>query len=487
MVRSRGPRHEPVTTFPTRVYRRRSPLGRVGRASVTRLSGSVRSLFETGGRGFRNLAMTQVGSTAADTLVAIGLAGTLFFSVPSAEARANVVLYLVLTVAPFAVIGPTLGRILDRTPASTRTLLVAAAGGRAFLALTLAVVPDSWWLFPAAFGLLVLSRVHGITRNTLLPLALDAPRALVAANARLAWIGMLAGGVAAGVGVLAALVVDVRGPLALAAMAATAAALLGRRLPAPDGSGVHHDPDDPLPDLRIQRSVRMARLATAGVRAFNGFLLLLMAFALREMEASLLDFGALLGAAGAGFAIASRAVPILERRSSEEPMVVAALAITAAAAFSAGQWFGLTAAAITAGLAGIAWGTAKLAFDGLLQSTVPAERRGAAFTRSETLFSLAFVLGAIIPTALPMPAELGLVLTGFGALAAQIVYVVALLVPPEGPAGEPLGPRNGTAAPDEPIDDRQIAFELEPVDITGDLTDEIPHEATESERPGGPA
>lgn len=168
-------------------------------------------------------------------------------------------------------------------------------------------------------------------------------------------------------------------------------------------------------------------------------------------------------------------------------MVVAALAITAAAAFSAGQWFGLTAAAITAGLAGIAWGTAKLAFDGLLQSTVPAERRGAAFTRSETLFSLAFVLGAIIPTALPMPAELGLVLTGFGALAAQIVYVVALLVPPEGPAGEPLGPRNGTAAPDEPIDDRQIAFELEPVDITGDLTDEIPQEATESERPGGPA
>ena len=484
MARDRGARPEPVTAFPTRVYRRRSPLGRVGRASVTRLSGSVRSLFATGGRGFRDLAVTQVCSTGADTLVAIGLAGTLFFSVPSAEARANVVLYLLLTVAPFAVIGPTLGRILDRTPASTRTFLVGAAGGRAVLALSLAIVPDSWWLFPAAFGLLVLSRVHGITRNSLLPLALDAPRALVAANARLAWIGMLAGAVAAGVGVLAALVIDVRGPLALAAVSAAMAAWLGRRLPAPDGSGVHHDPDDPLPGLRLQRSVRMARLATAGVRTFNGFLLLLMAFALREIDASLLDFGALLGAAGAGFAIASRAVPIMERRSSEEPMVVAALAITAAAAFSAGQWFGLTAAAITAGLAGIAWGTAKLAFDGLLQSTVPAERRGAAFTRSETLFSLAFVLGAIIPTAIPMPAELGLVLTGFGALAAQIVYVVALLVPPEGPVEDPSLPSNDAVGPDADIDDRQIAFELDPIDITNEVERDRSHDATGSDHRG---
>ncbi|MCA1784227.1 MAG: hypothetical protein LC679_19260, partial [Intrasporangiaceae bacterium] len=104
------------------------------------------------------------------------------------------------------------------------------------------------------------------------------------------------------------------------------------------------------------------------------------------------------------------------------------------------------------------------------QSTVPAERRGAAFTRSETLFSLAFVIGAIVPTAIPMPAELGLVLTGFGALAAQIVYVVALLVPPEEPATEPRGPSVGAAAPDEPIDDRQIAFELDPIDITDDAT-----------------
>lgn len=423
--------------------RRRSPLGRVGRASrarVSRLSGSVRPLFEAGGRGFRDLSLTHALSVGADTLIAIGLAGTLFFAVPSAEARTNVALYLALTVAPFAIIGPTLGRILDRAPASTRGLLVGAAAGRGVLALTLVPLSGTLWLFPAAFGLLVLSRVHIITRNALLPLALDEPWRLVDANARIAWIGVLGGAIAGGAGLGLAFVSPVQAPLALAGVVALGAALAGRKLPAPDGTGVRaHAADEPLPILHLDRSVRMARLATAGVRAFNGFLLLLLAFALREIDAGLADFGALLGASGIGYAVASRAVPVLSRRVSEEPMVVAALTITAAAAFGAGQWFGQVAAALTAGLAGVAWGTAKLAFDGLLQSQVPAERRGAAFTRSETIFSIAFAAGAIVPTALPLPVSLGLILTGFGALAAQIVYVAALLVPPEAPAVDAAG------------------------------------------------
>jgi hypothetical protein len=407
------------------------PPPRSSRIGARRLTGTMRSLFETGGRGFRDLAVTQVFSTASDTLVALGLAGTLFFSVPSAEARGNVALYLLLTVAPFAVIGPGLGRILDRTPMATRTVLVIAALGRAVLAALLVGSTDSLWLFPAAFGLLVFSRVHGITRNSLLPLALDAPRALVAANARLAWIGVLAGGVAGAAGFGALLLLDANGPLVLAAVAAALAGFFGRRLPEPDGEASRIEGLGPAVPLHLPRNVRLAQLATAGVRAFNGFLLLLMAFELQQDDAGLLDFGALLAAAGGGFAIASRIVPAAERRIREEPMVVAALALTAGAAFGAGLWFGLVAAAALAGAAGIAWGVAKLAFDGLLQSTVPSSRRGAAFTRSETWFSVAWVAGAIVPTAIPMPITLGLALAGFGALAAQIVYVGALLVPPE--------------------------------------------------------
>jgi len=410
--------------------RARAALGRAGRAGVQRLSGGFRSLFETGGIGFRNVAVTQVFSTATDTLVAIGLAGTLFFEVPSAEARGNVALYLLLTMAPFAVIGPTLGRVLDRAPVATRSILVVAAAGRAVLAVLLFGRLDSLWLFPLAFGVLVLSRVHGITRNSLLPLALDEPSALVAANARLAWISVLAGGLVVPIGALAALIAGSNGPLVLAAFTGLAAAHVGRRLPEPDALAVRRHRDRPRPRLSLPRNVRLAQLATAGVRVLNGFLLLLLAFAFRDADAGLADFGALLAAAGAGFAVASRIVPLLERRVPEEPMVVAALALVAAAAFSSGLWFGLVAATALALAAGIGWGTAKLAFDGLLQASVPAGRRGAAFTRSETVFSIAWVVGAIVPTAVPIPAQLGLALAGFASLAAQIVYVGAILLPP---------------------------------------------------------
>ncbi len=411
-----------------------SAIARASKASARKLTGSVRSLFDAGGRGFRNLAITQVFSTASDTLVAIGLAGTLFFSVPTAEARGNVALYLLLTVAPFAVIGPVLGRVLDRAPIATRRMLVASAIGRAVLGFAALGRLDSLWLFPVAFGLLVLSRVHGITRNSLLPLALDAPRALVAANARLAWIGVLGGGLAAAAGLAVLYLFDSNGPIALSAVAALGAAFFGRRLPEPDGASSRQVGGATARRVRLQlsREVRLAQLATAGVRFFNGFLLLLLAFELQQADAGLLDFGTLLASAGAGFAVASRLVPALERRVREEPMVVAALAITAGAAFSAGQWFGLVAATALAGVAGMAWGVAKLAFDGLLQATVPASRRGAAFTRSETVFAVAWVLGAIVPTAMPLPASVGLALAGFAALAAQIVYVAALLVPEEG-------------------------------------------------------
>jgi hypothetical protein len=419
------------STTPTRHGRRG---GRVRR--------QVHALFATGGPGFRDLAVTQACSTSADTLVAIALAGTLFFSVPTAEARGNVALYLLLTVAPFAVIGPTLGRILDRAPLAIRTVLVVAAIGRAALSVSLVTRADSWWLFPAAFGLLVLSRVHAIARNSLLPLALDEPRALVAANARLAWIGVLVGALAAGVGLGASWVAGADGPLVLAAVAAVLAAVLGRRLPEPQASPARSG-QRPRQRLHLPRAVRLAQLATAGVRAAAGFLLLLLAFQLRADEAGLLDIGALLAASGFGFAVASRLVPLLERTIPEEPMVVAALSLTAVAAFVAAQWYGLAAAAVLAGTVGIAWGVAKLAFDGLLQATVPTDRRGAAFTRSETVFSIAFVLGALPPTAVPIPLSLGLLTIGFAALAAQLVYVATLLRPL--PADAPRdGPVDGT-------------------------------------------
>ncbi len=174
--------------------------------------------------------------------------------------------------------------------------------------------------------------------------------------------------------------------------------------------------------------MRLARFATAGVRFLNGFLLLLVTFAFHG-DAGFLDFGALLGAGAGGYFVAAFAAPFFDRYISEEPMVVAGLAIEAGAAFIAAQVFGLPAAAALAGAAGFAWGTAKFGFDGLLQSTVPIESRGRAFTNAETFFQFAWVLGALIPVVPVMPVGFGLTAAGVAALLIQVIYVSAVLIP----------------------------------------------------------
>ena len=57
---------------------------------------------------FGRLALTQVLMLGGDTLVTISLAGSLFFSISPTEAKSKVLLYLMLTIAPFAEVS-TLG------------------------------------------------------------------------------------------------------------------------------------------------------------------------------------------------------------------------------------------------------------------------------------------------------------------------------------------------------------------------------------------
>ncbi|MFP5308344.1 MAG: hypothetical protein ACLGIR_02060 [Actinomycetes bacterium] len=409
----------------------RAGVGATGRAARA-VGRQLDALASVGGPRFRDLAVSHAASVAGDAAVAIALAGTLFFQVPSTQARGNVALYLLLTVAPFAVLGPGLGALLERRPGAYRVALAASAGGRVVLAAVLVVTSSPLVLLPTAFGLLVLSRLHGISRNALLPVALDTPLALVAANARMAQLGVLAGVAVAPVAAGLAALLGPDASLVVAVALFVVAAVSGRRL-APATTALRDRAATTAPSsiatpLRIPREVRLAQLATAGVRVLNGFLLLLLAFAFRDVDAPLVDFGAVLGAAGAGYGLAALVSPALERRLREQPMVVAALALEAGAAFAAGQWFGLPAAAALAAAAGLAWGTAKLAFDGLLQRTVPAAHRATAFTRAETLYQLAWVAGALLPTAVMVSTEIGLVLAGFAALAAQVVYVSKLLL-----------------------------------------------------------
>ena len=67
---------------------------------------------------------------AGDTLVALALAGSLFFSISPDAARGRVALYLVLTMAPFAVVAPLIGPFLDAREGGRRAMVVGSAAVR---------------------------------------------------------------------------------------------------------------------------------------------------------------------------------------------------------------------------------------------------------------------------------------------------------------------------------------------------------------------
>jgi hypothetical protein len=115
------------------------------------------------------LALTQVLVTAGDTVFAVSLAGSLFFSISPHAAQGRVLLYLLLTMAPFAVVAPALGSVVDRSRGARRATVVASAVGRALMSLLLTSGVHSLLLFPEAFVMLVLSKVYLVTKGALVP------------------------------------------------------------------------------------------------------------------------------------------------------------------------------------------------------------------------------------------------------------------------------------------------------------------------------
>ena len=130
---------------------------------------------------FGRLALTHVLMTAGDTMFAVSLAGSLFFSISPTAAKDKVLLYLLLTMGPFAVVAPALGPLIDRSRGARRAMVVTSALGRAVLCPFVARDIHSLLLFPEAFLMLVLSKVYLVTKGALVPemAAMEMPGNLV--------------------------------------------------------------------------------------------------------------------------------------------------------------------------------------------------------------------------------------------------------------------------------------------------------------------
>src|SRR5207342_1922783 len=124
-----------------------------------------------GTSGLSRLIELGALNAAGDAAVAISLAGTLFFQVPTAEARGQVALFLGLTMLPFALVAPLIGPLLDRFGHGRRWAIGATMAIRAFLcwALASSIESGSAWVFAAALGVLVSSKAYGVTRAAAVP------------------------------------------------------------------------------------------------------------------------------------------------------------------------------------------------------------------------------------------------------------------------------------------------------------------------------
>ncbi|MFE6866912.1 MFS transporter [Kitasatospora sp. NPDC057692] len=415
-----------------------------------------------GESGLAKLIELHALNSFGDMLITVALASTIFFSVPTGEARGRVALYLLVTMAPFALLAPVIGPLLDRLPHGRRAAMAISMLARAVLAWTMAgvVAGGGLALYPEALGVLVASKAYGVVRSVVVPRLLPSRLSLVKANSRVTLAGLLATMVAAGVGGLlhllgpgwplrGAFLVFVAGTLMAfhlphtvdSAKGEQRAVLHAEEHPPGHHHGVLHGRGDtgsgdtgsaesapagqrPRASLRtVGPSVILALRAMAAMRWLVGFLVLFLAFLLREEPVGglrpTLALGLVALAAGTGNALGSVLGSWLRPRSPEVT-VTAMLLLAGCATAAAALWYGTVTVVAVAGTAGMAASLGKLSLDALIQRDVPESVRTSAFARSETALQLSWVAGGAVGILLPLNGALGL------SVAAAVVGAVLL-------------------------------------------------------------
>ncbi|MDK0521219.1 MFS transporter [Streptomyces sp. ML-6] len=443
------------------------PLRRTGRvighALHAPFTGTARGIRKAthahgaGESGLGKLIELHAVNGAGDVMITVALASTVFFAVPTDEARGRVALYLAITMAPFVLLAPVIGPLLDRLPHGRRAAMAASMLTRAVLALTMsgAVATGGLELYPAALGVLVCSKAYGVVRSAVVPRLLPPRFSLVKANSRVTLAGLLATGVAAPIGaglqmagpawpLYGACAVFVGGTVLAFTLPHEVDSAKGERkarLVPPHGVAVSlSTPGLPgrnggkgaggkrsrwarrgergerngerRPGLRsVGPSVLHGLQANAAHRALSGFLIFFLAFLLREHplagQSAAVSLGIAGVAAGAGNALGTVVGSWLRSRGPEV-IVVAMLSLALGMAVLAALFFGTVMVAALSATAGFTLALSKLSLDAMIQRDVPEEVRASAFARSETALQMAWVVGGGIGISLPLNGVLGM-------------------------------------------------------------------------------
>ncbi|MFI9625083.1 MFS transporter [Streptomyces sp. NPDC052042] len=434
----------------------------VGRALRSPFTGAARGIRRAthahgaGESGLGKLIELHAVNGAGDVMITVALASTVFFAVPTDEARGRVALYLAVTMAPFTLLAPVIGPLLDRLPHGRRAAMAGAMLARAVLALTMAgaVATGGLELYPAALGVLVCSKAYGVVRSAVVPRLLPPRISLVKANARVTLAGLLATGLAAPIGaglqfigpawpLYGACVVFLGGTVLAFTLPHEVDSAKGERrarlvppygvLPPRPHVERREKPrtaeggrwwaragrrwsrgrnGERRPGLRtVGPSVLNGLQANAAHRALSGLLIFFLAFLLRDQplsgQSAAVSLGIVGGAAGAGNALGT-AVGSWLRVRGPELIVASLLTLALGVALLTALFFGTVTVAALSATAGFTQALSKLSLDAMIQRDVPEEVRASAFARAETALQMAWVAGGGIGIVLPLNGVLGM-------------------------------------------------------------------------------
>lgn len=412
----------------------------------------MRTSLDSTASPFSKLALAHAIGVCGDIFVTVALADSIFFSVATDAnaARSKVLLYLVFTMAPFAVVAPVLGPLLDRSRGGRRLLFMGSCAGRAVLCIFMAANIKGLALYPLAFGSLVLSKGQNIAKSALVPAVVDDESELVRANSRLQLISVVAGTVSAAVAASLLKALDGSWVLRAGFIVFVVATFASARIPR---ARTVATPESNAQRRELQAaSIVVAGTAMGLLRGVVGFMTFFVGFLLKKQGAHGAPawvYGLVLTMSATGNGIGVLVAPILRKKIREEWILTASILAPAVLLVFAARSSGRASLCIAAFSIAAGAACGRLVFDSLVQRDAHDAARGRAFARFETRFQLVWVVGGVLAVLFPGKERGGLFLLALVLLFAGLSYLgTTRRLLAAAASGAPLDRSDGPDVPD---------------------------------------
>lgn len=143
--------------------------------------------------GLTGVIYTTIVNTASDSGMLLPLANILLFTATAQDSKMNVAIYLLVTLAPYAVIAPLLGPLLDKIHTGHRLALSVSFMIRTILACMLIYYCQfhdgkeyfsPWILYPCTLMMMLCSKTYSILKASIIPRVVPPTLDLVQVNSR---------------------------------------------------------------------------------------------------------------------------------------------------------------------------------------------------------------------------------------------------------------------------------------------------------------